>query len=711
MASDDQTIDLNESTTASASLALRSLLGQRFGPYQLVSVIGAGGAAQVFRARHVHPRQSERSFAVKLPHHTVGEIGAEAAQLRCEAYVLSLLRHPNVVQTFEASVVRGRAFIAMEYVDGRNLGELTHRCQERGIPIPLPVAIYIVGQLLAGLEAAHALRDADGEPLGVTHRDIKPQNVFVSFSGAVKLGDFGLASLTGTTANDEGLRGTAGYLPPEVLAGRPAGRRSDLFSLGAVLFELACGRPLFDGGNLIEKIEASRMAKVPAPSAINPDVSNELEAVILQALCSNPADRYASATDMRLALGPHVPSSPGMRLAVASLMRAAFDAELAEHGASRRTQLARAGRSRVVAVVGRADAAFEDLRVAANGCGVTLERLAAAGEDHAARDDNAACAIVVDLDDSDTSAAVAAAASHAPPLPIVARASALTLAAVDEAYRLSAVDLLVSPIGAARLETALLTTPADDGGRGSSEDPGEEPTGPRTLLVTLDTSLAERLAGPLAETGLRLDIAADLEAAIERLEHTFYHAFICDVAGPETAAEASSCIRGLPGIGAVPILYLTRTGESPDRAPRTAGRPRSDPPAAICAAVMQLVSNSREGRSFKRYPAALPVKLQCAGSWLAGTSINLSRGGLFIACDRLVQLGARVELWLTPSPGSAPIFGWARVVRVELPQDGSAGARLGIELERMLPEDEERFVRLVVDLDDAAEAAGSLASS
>src|SRR6478735_5394120 len=240
---------------------------QFVGPYQLIQEVGAGGVARVHRARHIHPQYADKPLAVKVLHEELSKDPKVVALFRREAYLLSLLKHPNVVQTFEAGAQDDRLFIAMEFIDGRDLDNMMLRCQRAKMPIPLPLQMHIIGDVLRALIYAHELCDNDNNILNLIHRDVNPANVFVSFDGRIKLGDFGVASITaGRVERSRELAGKVGYFAPEQLAGDPVDHRADLFDLGVMMFEMLCGARLFDAEDADQAMRLNKRAKIPKPT-------------------------------------------------------------------------------------------------------------------------------------------------------------------------------------------------------------------------------------------------------------------------------------------------------------------------------------------------------------------------------------------------------------------------------------------------------------
>jgi serine/threonine-protein kinase len=273
-----------------------------FGRYRLFERIGAGGMAEVFRAVASGPENFQRTLVIKriLPH--LSQDAAFVQMFIDEAKVSGLLSHPNLVQIFEFGKVDECFFIAMEHVHGRTLAATQKAVFQQNRVIPVPAATEIARQLCGGLDYAHSLRTADGQSLGIVHRDITPANLMLSFHGTVKILDFGIArvadGLRHTQTQVGALKGKVAYMSPEQIQLHPVDHRSDIFSLGTVLHEMLAGRRLFRADT---DIRSSRMVlemPIQAPSLFNAAVPPALDRIVLQALARDVEARYQTAAAM-----------------------------------------------------------------------------------------------------------------------------------------------------------------------------------------------------------------------------------------------------------------------------------------------------------------------------------------------------------------------------------------------------------------------------
>ena len=274
-----------------------------FGKYELLERINIGGMAEILKARDL--TQSEQPIvAVKriLPHLT--EDRQYVTMFLDESRVLAQLEHDNIIRTLEVGQVGETPFIAIEYVFGQDARMLFHRSRRTERPIPLPVACFIITRVCAALHHAHEAQDAHGQALGLVHRDVSLQNVLISYDGAVKLTDFGIAMSASNRARTEAgiVKGKFGYMSPEQIKGESMDRRSDVFATGICLYELLTSERLFSGESDYAAIEKVRSASIAPPSRLNREIPSALEAIVMKALARHPRDRYQTAAELRRAL-------------------------------------------------------------------------------------------------------------------------------------------------------------------------------------------------------------------------------------------------------------------------------------------------------------------------------------------------------------------------------------------------------------------------
>src|SRR4051794_20958859 len=279
--------------------------GQKVGRYQLVRRLAVGGMAEIYLARlpGVGIEGFEKLVVLKriLPQHAL-----DPELLRMfldEARLSATLTHPHVTEVYDVGTDGEAPFFAMEYVHGSNLRQLM---QAQAAPLPLAHAIGIVAAAAAGLHYAHEKRGPGNEPLHIVHRDVSPSNVLVSYDGAVKVSDFGIAkwAYQRTQTQEGALKGKFAYMSPEQCRARPVDRRSDIFALGAILYELTTGAAPFSGASeldILNQIATGRAAPPAWPEAIG-TYPPALSAIVLRALAPEPADRFQTMQELQIAL-------------------------------------------------------------------------------------------------------------------------------------------------------------------------------------------------------------------------------------------------------------------------------------------------------------------------------------------------------------------------------------------------------------------------
>ncbi|MEM9073374.1 MAG: protein kinase [Myxococcota bacterium] len=275
---------------------------RKLGPYELIREVGYGGMGSVFLAKREGPGRFQKRVAVKTIHPHLAKEGAFVAMFLDEARIAAAMSHPNVAQVFDLGEVDGTYFLTMEFLHGQHLGAVQ---QKVGRLDPRLVA-RIASQAARGLHHAHEVCDDDGKPMGLVHRDVSPQNIFLTYDGQVKVTDFGIARAEGRLAQttDTGrIKGKCSYMAPEQVTSKPVDRRADLFALGVVMWELLTGERLFSSSTDAEALLKIVQGEIPP---LDGPVPADLAAIVERALALNPADRFSSADELASALDAYL---------------------------------------------------------------------------------------------------------------------------------------------------------------------------------------------------------------------------------------------------------------------------------------------------------------------------------------------------------------------------------------------------------------------
>jgi len=306
---------------------------RRIGNYEIVSHLKAGGMATLYLARRTGAAGFARHVAIKVVHPHLAQNQSFVRMFLDEAFLSARIQHPNVVHVEELGEADGVYFLVMEYVHGAALSQLLKALAVRRRRLTPELATWIAIQIADGLHAAHELRGDDEQLLQVVHRDVSPQNVLLSYAGHVKVIDFGIAKAR-TRAKEtttKSLKGKLRYMAPEQAFGKPVDRRTDIYALGIVLWELLTVRRLFEADDDFALLDQVRSPVLFPPSHYADGISPALDAAVLRALAPKMEDRPATMQDFRRLLAEAVPSAMSVDAAhIADLLGAVMTDEIAK---------------------------------------------------------------------------------------------------------------------------------------------------------------------------------------------------------------------------------------------------------------------------------------------------------------------------------------------------------------------------------------------
>ncbi len=295
--------------------------GTRLGSYEVLGSLAMGGMAELFLARKQGQGGFEKVVALKriLPH--LAENAEFVQMFLDEARIVAQLDHPNVAQVYDIGEAEGSYFFTMEYVAGQDLRHVIRAARSAG-GLPLEQALFVVHEVAAGLHHAHEKLGSDGERLGIVHRDVSPANVLLTYEGAVKIVDFGVAKARTQSRETQAgtLKGKVAYMSPEQCMGEGVDARSDVFALGVVLYELTVGARPYVARTDYELIMQVAAGNLPAPSTRRPGYPAALEAVVMKALARDREARWSSAEELGLAVA-EVAEQLGLRLSAVGMRR------------------------------------------------------------------------------------------------------------------------------------------------------------------------------------------------------------------------------------------------------------------------------------------------------------------------------------------------------------------------------------------------------
>jgi eukaryotic-like serine/threonine-protein kinase len=278
-------------------------MAEQFGGYLLLERIGVGGMAEVFLARHSGLAGFEKNIVIKRIRPHLSDVPSFVNMFLAEAKLAAQLTHPHVVQIYDLGKIRDSYFIAMEYIPGRDLSALVPKLRHANIPFPVEYALKVGSNVCEALTYAYTKTDGYGAQLSIVHRDVSPENIRVAWTGTVKVLDFGIAKASSQLEGDETkageIKGKLSYMSPEQVKGKSLDQRSDIFSLGAVLYECLTGVKLFSGENDLSIMNNIVGGNIYPPSYFREDVPKAVELIVMKALEQKRHKRYSSTLDMQ----------------------------------------------------------------------------------------------------------------------------------------------------------------------------------------------------------------------------------------------------------------------------------------------------------------------------------------------------------------------------------------------------------------------------
>lgn len=277
---------------------------QRFGKYLILDHLVDGGMAKICRARYLG-EQANKVVAIKMVQPQFSNDEAFVRMFQDELNITFGMLHPNIMQVYDYGKTNGQLYTAMEYIHGANLKQYLDRLKEKKVVFPVEISCYIISQVCLGLHYAHTFTDKlTGKPYNIVHRDISPHNIMLTYDGAVKVIDFGIAKAnTNSEATQAGtIKGKLSYLAPEYLDGLELDARYDEFAVGITLWEMLCSRKLFQANNDLAVLKQIQACKIVPPSQINPSVPKELDQIVMKALAKDRSHRYENLDQLNRAL-------------------------------------------------------------------------------------------------------------------------------------------------------------------------------------------------------------------------------------------------------------------------------------------------------------------------------------------------------------------------------------------------------------------------
>jgi serine/threonine-protein kinase len=675
------------------------------GAYQLLKRIAAGAVGEVYLGRSVNPTRVDDTVAVKLLSKTAAADPKQIELCLAEAYLLSMLGHPNVIRTFESGMCDDQLYLVMDYIDGPDLESLLIFLRRQKLRLPVPLVCDIFHQLLLALEYVHNATDSQHKPLHLVHRDVCPSNVFLARDGKVLLGDFGI-SLHGERKRRGKIipAGHLGYMAPEQFTSKEIDQRSDVLGLGAILYKLFTHRAPFAEGNVEQCLAETREGTPPWPTELEPAVADALMALMKRALAPKPQARFQSIAEFSDAFTAAFGPAPRFaRPILAALVRHGAGAEALPPRPSETSS----GVSEAILLLSDADRdqVYTELLDKAG-----YKALPAVSTDMLSR--TTALPVIVDL--TATKPADLDRINDLQLPILVALGGPLTQRNLDKVAQLPCQWVDFAPYQAPALRSGLAACVL---GRINALKPLPEATaapkhiaGRRILLVGLPQTLGEEIRRRFAPLGVEVEArrTPQLARSLE-LERSYHLVVQAALSIDNQSLREATVFRRQLGYELVPFLIwldgLDQTLGLFDRLPDAVNYVhRSITPVALCERIQQVLASYSQ-RAFARIPARLAVRYAYRGVAESGELTNISRLGALMHCGQMLHQGDRLGLSLRDHQGQVLELE-AVVAHLRLDHEAARAGSffVGLDLAGIAGAQERRWLQLLATVPSAPRA-------
>ncbi len=673
------------------------------GPYQLLNRLGNGGMAVVYKACSIHPERDKELVAIKVLNEKAAADPAKAEYFRDEAYLLSTLGHPNLVRTLEAGIHQGQYYLVMQYIDGCDLGTLLDNLDNRNMLLPVPIGLYIIYNLLSALKYIHQANATDGKPLGLVHRDICPANVLLSTSGQVLLSDFGIAThILPRHLHRELNAGHLGYLAPEQINNRTVDKRTDLFAVGVLLYEVITNvQPFFRPKKEDSYWATLEFKPLPAPN-IDAELKQKLMPLFKKACNPNPDKRFQTAEQFQEALEETFHLGEGGCGALTSLMNSLYPvrghdfSKILNENKEEKEQF-----NEVVQLYSLDKSAPDGAQRLLHRAGYATLKLPFGQTP----DPNTP--LLISAEDVPSSAILPLINNHHAPLVILL--GSFTEKSLTTAAELGHQCSLFAPYNVERISLLLHPTTTLKSRFNTLElNPHMslfqqiKLLNRRVLLIGWPAVEAAICCMVLEKWRVYCHAVATLQEALDLAAHATYNLVLLS---PNLADEAISIIADLreqTGYSLLPVLLPTATPKehlmNRESDAIFCDENSSDMEKLSQRILMILLNNNI--RSFLRYRASLPTKYSYLGVAQEGTLVNIGRLGGLLLSKQIVPIGAELHLKfaINEEEGKYIDIDKAQVVHIALEEDRLGGnVLIGLSFGGMSEANEQDWLSFIYD--------------